>query len=144
MNIASVLASKGPTVVTVGPDQTVREALTLLATHNIGALVVTDDGRRLLGMLSERDIVRHLARDASVLDGAVRGIMTREVVVGLPQDDLGSVAQTMTERRIRHLPVMDRGRLVGIVSIGDVVKAQRDQFLGERDTLQTQLLERSA
>ncbi len=144
MNIASVLASKGPTVVTIGPEQSVREALALLAAHNIGALVVTDDGRRPLGMLSERDIVRHLAQDAGVLDGAVRDIMTREVVVGSPQDDLGSVAQTMTERRIRHLPVMDRGRLVGIVSIGDVVKAQRDQFLGERDTLQTQLLERSA
>ncbi len=144
MNIASVLASKGPSVVTVGPEQTVREALALLAAHNIGALVVTDDGRRALGILSERDIVRHLARDAGVLDRAVGGIMTREVVVGSPQDDLGSVAQTMTERRIRHLPVMDRGRLVGIVSIGDVVKAQRDQFLGERDTLQTQLLERSA
>lgn len=140
MNIASLLASKGPTVVTIRADDSVREALARLAEHNIGALVVTDERNRPVGIVSERDIVRGLARDEQVLGRPVSAIMTREVVIGSPQDDLRTVGHTMTERRIRHLPVMEGGQLVGIVSIGDVLKAQRDEYLGELDTLQIQLL----
>ena len=140
MNIASLLASKGPQVVTIGPEQSIRQALARLAEHNIGALVVTDETHRPVGIISERDIVRGLARDERLLDQPVRAVMTREVVIGSPQDDLRTVSHTMTERRIRHLPVVDGGQLVGIVSIGDVVKAQRDEYLGELDTLQVQLL----
>jgi CBS domain-containing protein len=140
MNIASLLASKGITVVTIGPQDTIRGALTLLAQHNIGALVVVDGQGGLVGIVSERDIVRALARTEAILVEPVDVIMTREVVIGTPQDDLVAVGNTMTERRIRHLPVVEGGRLVGIVSIGDVVKAQRDQYQGEVDTLQFQLL----
>jgi CBS domain-containing protein len=140
MNIATVLARKGPKVVTVQPEQTIRQALALLSEHNIGALVVVDDAARPVGILSERDVVRAAARNEQVFGEPVRALMTRDVVLGTPADDLAAVGSTMTERRIRHLPVVDGGRLVGMVSIGDVVKAQRDQYQGEVDTLQLQLL----
>jgi CBS domain-containing protein len=139
MNIASLLASKGPTVITIRPEQTIRDALRQLASHNIGALVVVDEAARPVGIISERDIVRAAGRDESVFGDLVGKIMTREVIVGQPSDDLLVVGSTMTERRIRHLPVVEGGRLVGIVSIGDVVKAQRDKYQGEVDTLQAQL-----
>ena len=139
MNIASLLASKGGNVITVGPQESIRSALGLLAQHNIGALVVVE-GLGPVGIVSERDIVRALARTESILVQPIAAIMTREVIIGTPQDDLIAVGNTMTERRIRHLPVVEGGRLVGIVSIGDVVKAQRDQYQGEVDTLQFQLL----
>jgi CBS domain-containing protein len=142
MNIANLLARKGPRVVTVQPEQSIRQALVLLAEHNIGALVVVDGSMRPVGILSERDVVRAAARDeASVFALTVSALMTRDVIVGVPQDDLASAGSTMTERRIRHLPVVDKNRLVGIISIGDIVKAQRDQYQGEVDTLQTQLID---
>jgi len=140
MNIASLLASKGVKVVTIGPHEPIRGALLLLAQHNIGALVVVDGPDTLVGIVSERDIVRALARTEAILVEPVAVIMTREVVIGTPQDELAAVGVTMTERRIRHLPVVEGGRLVGMVSIGDVVKAQRDQYQGEVDTLQFQIL----
>ncbi len=143
MTITTVLASKGDKVVTIRPEQTIREAVALLAEHNIGAVVVTAGEGRPAGIVSERDVVRTLARDESVLDWPVSRIMTRDVIVGSPGDDLTTVGRTMTERRIRHLPVMDGERLVGIVSIGDIVKAQRDRYQGEVDTLQTQLFQES-
>ncbi len=141
MNIAHVLARKGTKVVTIRPEQAIREALTVLAEHNIGALVVVDEGCKSLGILSERDIVREAARNERVFARTVAELMTRDVIVGAPEDDLRSVGHTMSERRIRHVPVMDKGCLVGIVSIGDVVKAERDQYKGEVDTLQIQLIE---
>jgi CBS domain-containing protein len=140
MNIASLLASKGVKVVTIGPHESIRGAVSLLAQHNIGALVVVEGQGALVGIVSERDIVRALARTEAILVEPVAVIMTREVVIGTPQDDLVAVGPTMTERHIRHLPVVEGGRLVGIVSIGDIVKAQRDQYQGEVDTLQYQLL----
>ena len=91
------------------------------------------------GMLSERDIVREAARDERLFARSVGEIMTRDVIVGVPEDDLRAVRRTMTERRIRHVPVVAEGRLIGIVSIGDVVKAELDQYLGEVDTLQMQV-----
>jgi len=140
MNIASLLASKGSKVITIQPQQTVRQAVGLLAEHNIGALVVVDRSSSPVGIVSERDIVRSAARNERVFSEPVASLMTKDVVIGLPHDDLASVGHTMTERHIRHLPVMEAGKLVGIVSIGDVVKAQRDQYQGEVETLQTQIL----
>jgi CBS domain-containing protein len=144
MNIETILAKKGMTVFTVRPEETVRQALALLAAHNIGALVVVDEATRPIGVVSERDIVREAARNEDVFGRRVREIMTKEVIIGFPRDDLNAVGHTMTEKRIRHLPVVDKDALVGIVSIGDIVKAQRDQYLGEVDTLQTQLSEPKA
>ncbi len=140
MNIASLLASKGNKVITIQPEQPVRQAVGLLAQHNIGALVVVDRTSRPVGIVSERDIVRAAASNERVFSEPVGSIMTRDVIIGLPHDDLASVGHTMTERRIRHLPVMESSQLLGIVSIGDVVKAQRDQYQGEVETLQTQIL----
>jgi CBS domain-containing protein len=142
MTIASILATKGDKVVTVRAEQSIREALGVLAQHNIGALVVVDAARRPIGILSERDIVRAAARDESIFPRLVGQLMTRDLVLGRPGDDLGAVGHTMVQRRIRHLPVVvDGGTLVGIISIGDVVKAQRDQYQGEVDTLQTIVME---
>jgi len=141
MNIAGILATKGDKVVTIRAEQSIREALGLLAQHNIGALVVVDDARRPIGVLSERDIVRTAARNEAVFGLLVSHLMTRDLILGTPGDDLGAVGSTMVTRRIRHLPIMDGGKLVGIVTIGDVVKAQRDHFQGEVDTLQTIVME---
>ncbi len=98
------------------------------------------DNHQSVGILSERDITRALAKDEDIFGQAVQELMTKDLITALPQDDLKSVANTMTEKRIRHLPVVERGQLIGIISIGDVVKAQRDQYKGEVDTLQTQIL----
>ena len=139
MNIASILARKGSRVVTCRAEESIRQALSLLAEHNIGALVVVDEAGGAAGVLSERDVVREAARDERLFGRTVGEIMTRDVIVGVPEDDLRAVRHTMTERRIRHVPVIAEGRLIGIVSIGDVVKAELDQYLGEVDTLQTQV-----
>ena len=141
MNIRRILATKGTNVVTIRPQQSIREAIAVLSQYNIGALIAIDDANKPVGILSERDIIRELGRREDVFLRPVSELMTKNVITGVPQDDLKSVANTMTERRIRHLPVVDQqGKLIGIVSIGDVVKAQRDQYLGEVDTLQTQIL----
>lgn len=139
MNIKGILATKGVNVVTIHPEQSIREAIALLSRHNIGALVVVDN-HQSVGILSERDITRALAKDENIFGQAVQELMTKDLITALPQDDLKSVANTMTEKRIRHLPVIEQGQLIGIISIGDVVKAQRDQYKGEVDTLQTQIL----
>lgn len=141
MTITSILARNGGKTVTILPQQTVRAALALLAEHDIGALIVVDGDGPPVGILSERDIVRRAVEDEEhVFARPVAELMTRDVVTGAPGDDLKSVATTMIERRVRHLPVMHGGRLVGMISIKDVVRAQRDWYLGELDTLQTQLL----
>jgi CBS domain-containing protein len=140
MTIAQILMTKGSGVITIRPEEPVRQAVALLARHNIGALVVVDEAGRPVGILSERDVVRAAARDEGVFGRAVAELMTRQVVTGLPGDDLVAVAGTMTERRIRHLPVLDGGRLVGMVSIGDVLRAQRDKYQGEAETLEIRLL----
>lgn len=140
MNIASLLATKSRPPITIRPEQSVREAVALLAAHNIGALIVVSETGTPVGIISERDIVREAARDERVFGQTLSEIMTRDVITGVPEDDLASIAHVMTEKRIRHVPIMDRGRLVGIVSIGDVVKAQRDQYQGAVETLETQIL----
>jgi CBS domain-containing protein len=141
MKVQTILAKKGTNVVTIRPEQSVKEAARLLAEHNIGALVVVNEARQPVGIISERDILRAAARRDDAFAQPVSRVMTKDVIIGLPQDDLISVAHTMTEKRFRHLPIMDKGELVGIISIGDVVKAQRDQYQGEIYTLQTQMIE---
>ena len=140
MNIASLLAKKSGAPITIRPEQTVRDALALQAKHNIGALIVVNAASTPVGIVSERDIVREAARNEQVFGRAMSEIMTRDVITGVPEDDLGSVANVMTEKRIRHLPVVTGGKLIGIISIGDVVKAQRDTYLGKMETLETQIL----
>lgn len=141
MKIKRILASKSGKVITIGPKQTIREAVALLTEHNIGALVVLQAGEeKPVGILSERDIIHRAAHDENLFGEPVEALMTRQVITGMPQDDLYSVAHTMTEKRFRHLPIVDEGKLVGIVSIGDVMKAQRDEYRGEIDTREMQLL----
>ena len=136
MRISDVLTSKpSHLVVTIGPDSTVRELLALLAEHNVGALVVSSDGETVDGIVSERDIVRRLHDDESVLDGAVSAIMTSDVQTCDPHTHVDELRVLMTERRIRHVPVVTDGKLTGIISIGDVVKSSLDQLQFERDQL---------
>jgi CBS domain-containing protein len=139
MQISTILATKGSTVYTVRPDQTVRDAVALLVDKRIGAVVVVDDTGRPMGIVSERDIVRELAKNENVLNEPVSRVMTSDVIIARPGDDTKAVSKTMTVKRFRHLPVMDHGELVGIVSIGDVVKAQLDEYEGEIETLQTRV-----
>src|SRR3972149_6930447 len=138
MKIENILATKGIQVHTILPDRTIKEAASLLLQYNIGALVVIDDTGRPVGILSERDIVHAAARIDAILALKVSAVMTKNIITGTPHDDSLSVERTMTDKHIRHIPVMDQGQLVGIVSIGDVVKAQLEQYAGEVDTLQTQ------
>ena len=136
MRIRDVIAAKAQTtVLTVTPDLSVRELLTRLAEHNVGALVVSADGQSVDGIVSERDVVRHLHSDPDVLSAQVRTIMTTEVHSCAPDADLDELMTAMTERRIRHVPVLDGGRMVGIVSIGDVVKHKISALQFERDQL---------
>ncbi len=143
MKISNILATKGNNVVTIHHHQTVKEAVNLLASHKIGALVVVDEAQagKLVGILSERDIIREAAQKDIILTLPVDKVMTKNVTTGSPHDDLKSVLQTMTDQRFRHLPIMDQGKLAGIISLGDVVKALLDQYEGEIDTLQIQILE---
>lgn len=141
MKIESILATKSSNVITIGPDQSLRDAVDLLAEHNIGTLIVVDKPGRPIGIISERDIVREAARTEAVLGQTVRRVMTKDLITASPEDDLETVLQAMTAKRCRHLPIMDQERLIGVISIGDVVKAQRDQYQGDVDTLQTQIIE---
>jgi CBS domain-containing protein len=137
MRISDLLRQKGPTVATIEPTATVRQLLLTLRRHNIGATLVTDEDA-VVGIVSERDVVRQLAeRGAELLVAPVSEIMTRDVVTCSPEDTVDSLAETMTERRIRHMPVLVDGRLAGIVSIGDVVKSHIRQLESEREQLQS-------
>jgi CBS domain-containing protein len=136
MRIGEIIRSKpDQAVVTIGPDAGVRELIAKLAEHNIGALIVSADGDSLDGIVSERDVVRHLHSDGTVVNNVVSAIMTQVVETCSPDDDLDEVMQTMTSRRFRHIPVVQDGALVGIVSIGDVVKHKIGQLEFERDQL---------
>jgi CBS domain-containing protein len=136
MKIADVLRSKGDGVVSIHPDDTVAELLALLEERGIGAVVVSRDGTDVAGIVSERDVVRHLHRTGpSIVDGPVSAIMTSDVTTADREDDLETTARVMTDQRIRHLPVVVDGRLHSIVSIGDVVKFRIDSLQSERDQL---------
>ncbi len=137
MRIGEIIRAKPQQdVVTIRPDAGVRELLATLSEHNIGAVIVSSDGQSLDGIVSERDVVRRLHSDGTVINNVVSAIMTDVVETCTPDDDLDVVMQTMTERRFRHIPVCsDEGELVGIISIGDVVKYKIDQLQFERDQL---------
>jgi CBS domain-containing protein len=137
VRIADILRHKGSSVVAVAPDDTVNTALARLAEHNIGAvLVLTGDAEPgVAGIVSERDIARQLhARGSGLLTEPVSAIMTGNVISCRSTDSVDSVAAAMTERRVRHMPVLDDGRLLGIVSIGDVVLSRMRQL--EQDSRQ--------
>lgn len=138
MIVKQILAMKsGPDhVETVSPDDPVSRAIELLANRRIGAVVVTSDGIAPEGILSERDIVRDLARGGDTLTRKVSDLMTREVATCICADDALAVLERMTEGRFRHLPVVDAdGRLIGVVSIGDAVSARLKELASEKDAL---------
>lgn len=136
MRITDVLRRKGDLVVTIQPKDTVRALLDALAEHKVGALVVAAAEGDVEGIVSERDVVRHLqARGAGVLEEQVSTIMTSPVHTAAPDTTLDELMVLMTERRIRHVPVVVDERLIGIVSIGDVVKHRIEELQSERDQL---------
>ena len=137
MTIATILRTKGDTVVQVGPDTTVRALAALLSEKHIGAAPVVD-GDTLVGIVSERDIVRTVASEVgAALDWPVEKIMTRDAITAEPDTPLLVGLSLMTRRRIRHLPVLDDGRMVGLVSIGDLVKARIDRIESEAEAMRS-------
>lgn len=138
MKIREVLTVKGDRVVTTTPDATVRQLAGLLAEHNIGAVLVSTPDVPVVGIVSERDVVRHIARRADLLDAPVSEIMTSEVQTSDPDSSVDDLRVLMTRHRIRHVPVVDAdGGLVGLVSIGDVVKSSIEALEFEREQLQS-------
>ena len=136
MQISQLLRSKGKEVATVDGGESVRAALELLARHGVGALVVSSDGRHIEGIISERDVARGLhERGAELLTDPVSSVMTAEVHTCRPDAGVHDLARVMTDRRVRHVPVVEDGVLAGIVSIGDVVKARLDELETERAQL---------
>ncbi len=136
MRISDVLRSKGDTVMTVEPGTTISGLLSLLSEHGIGAMVVSSDGRTVEGIISERDVVRALhSRGTALLEGTVGEIMTADVHTCDPHTAIDDLMRTMTDKRVRHIPVVVDGVLKGIVSIGDVVKYRIDELTSERDQL---------
>ncbi|RDI17456.1 CBS domain-containing protein [Lentzea flaviverrucosa] len=136
MRIADVLRTKGSAVATIDPDVPVSELLRALAEHNIGAIVVVGSSG-VAGIVSERDVVRRLHEvGIELLSSPVSAIMTADVFTCSPSDTVDSLTVVMTERRFRHVPVLSDGRLVGIVSIGDVVKSRIGQLEQSQDQLQ--------
>lgn len=136
MRISEVLRRKGDSVTTLSPETDVAALLELMAEQGIGAVVVSPDGVAVAGIVSERDVVRALHHDgADVLGRPISSIMTSQVHSCVPEDDLETLARTMTDHRIRHLPVVVDGRLRGVVSIGDIVKHRIAELQGERDQL---------
>ena len=136
MRISDVIRRKGDKVVTLRADATVLRLLEILEQHHIGAVVVSDDGSTVSGIVSERDVVRHLHADGvAVLDEPIAMIMTTDVQTCTPEDGIEDLARVMTERRVRHIPVVVDAHLVAIVSIGDIVKGRIDELQTERDHL---------
>ena len=136
MFVSDILKGKGGNVVSLTSEQPVGEALALLAQHRIGAVLVLDAGGGIAGILSERDLVRAMHRHGrAVFDKRVTDLMTTPVVTCSPRDPVGAIEGMMTAQRFRHVPVIDEGKLIGIVSIGDVVKNRIEEAEAEVDAL---------
>ena len=136
MNVETILRNKGRNVITVRPDAKVGAAVALLRRHGIGALVVSGDGAAIDGILSERDVVHALADQGDrTLGLEVAQLMSRRVVTCKLGDTVADLMALMTERRIRHLPVVERGKLAGMISIGDVVKTRLDEVESEATSM---------
>ena len=132
MSVSEILSGKGRAVITARPEDALHDVSKILAEKKIGAIVVRDDKEEVCGITSERDIVRQIARGgADALQDPVSKCMTRDVIFCTESDTINEVMEKMTQGRFRHLPVMNNGRLVGIISIGDVVKRKIEQV--ERD-----------
>ena len=135
MLVSQILRSKGDTVFTIAPAETIAAVAALLHSRRVGALVVLE-AERVVGIVSERDVVRALADGgAAALRQPVSGVMTRDVLFAQPGETVDSLLSRMTDRRIRHLPVCQKERLVGIVSIGDLVKSKISEVEAEADGL---------
>jgi CBS domain-containing protein len=136
MNVDGILHAKGARVVTIGPERTIGDLVRGLREERIGAMIVSQDGQSVLGIISERDVVRGLAeRGPGILNVHVSELMTRDVVACAPRDTVKQVMAEMTRRRIRHLPVVADGVLCGIISIGDVVKNRLEEMETETNVL---------
>lgn len=136
MHVSQILSSKGTDVHSIAPASTVAELATELSARRVGALIVKDPSGAVVGIVSERDVVRGLANDPSVVNATVESIMTKDVVSIDPDFEVADLTRLMTEKRIRHVPVIDtNGTLVGLVSIGDVVKIRMDELETERAAL---------
>lgn len=141
MTVSTVLAEKGRDIVTIEPGASLADAAKLLAERRIGAALVLGADRRLVGIISERDIVRALAaRGAAALDEPVSQTMTRKVETCNEGETIGSIMERMTQGKFRHVPVLDQGRLVGIVSIGDVVKHRLQEMERESAAMRDYIL----
>jgi CBS domain-containing protein len=146
MQIRDILLEKGTEVVTIGAGQTIHDAIGKLNKHGIGALIVTGEGEKIIGIITERDVHRicgnncvrlteSKAQEQSDCPCLVQDTMTKELIIGIPDDDVNYVMGIMTKNHIRHLPVLDSGKLVGIISIGDLVNAHLEEQVFENRTL---------
>lgn len=136
MHVSQILTTKGTDVFSIAPDATVAQLVSSLTDHRVGALLVTDAQSDFVGIVSERDVVRALAEDPNAASATVASIMTSSVVTVSADAEVSDVMRLMTERRFRHLPVLDdSGQLVGLISIGDVVKNRMDELETEREAL---------
>jgi len=146
MRIKDLLEEKGAEVITIGSDQTIHAAIVQLNHHGIGSLIVTDDDDHIAGIVTERDILKscgdkcnHLQtpppQEHAVCPFYVRDIMTRDLVIGVPDDDLNYVMGVMIRHRIRHLPILDNGKLAGMISVGDLINAHFEENIFESRTL---------
>jgi CBS domain-containing protein len=136
MTVKTILSRKGRDVVTIAPTANLTEAVKLLAQRRIGAVVVTGPDHRVAGILSERDIVRSLGeRGPAALEENVGSVMTRKVTTCTESDTIAAIMERMTAGKFRHVPVVDQGRIVGVISIGDVVKYRVEEIEGETNAL---------
>lgn len=144
MKVSDILSAKGSEVATIGPESTISTAVNLLKLKGIGALVVTEDQKRVAGILSERDVVRALVdHGRDTMEMHVSDLMTRAVKTCRPTDDVNGCMSEMTRSRIRHLPVVDDQGLAGLISIGDVVKNRLDELQTEANVLRDYIVGRS-
>ena len=136
MLVSQILRTKAGGVTTIAPDATLREAAELLADRRIGALIVSPDGKKVSGIISERDLVRELGkRGTDCLNDKVKQVMTRQIYGCKPGDLADQVLRVMTDRRFRHMPVMDGDEMIGLISIGDVVAARLSELEHEKEAL---------